>query len=39
LGPEADLLARTDPADLAMSLATVLARSAKHPAQVADAVR
>jgi len=39
LGPEADLLARTDPADLGLSLATVLARSAKHPAQVVDAAR
>ncbi|MGI5129955.1 PHA/PHB synthase family protein [Pseudonocardia sp. CA-107938] len=38
LGPEADVLGRTDPADLGASLFRALARSAGHPVEVAAAV-
>ena len=38
LGPEADILGRADPGDLGSSLVKTLARSARHPAEVAGAL-
>jgi len=39
LGPEAALFARSDPADFTQSLVMALARSARHPTEVSNAVR